>query len=211
MTSHNSETAELERALLAHDADKASGITRELWDEDNLDGALDTAALLAEGNDTALNVLVETLDASGVLHRFAGTMLLDRDAIDDVVQESLISVVESIGTYGGGSKFTTWAHTIVKRRVVDHLRRQRESAPLAEEDSPVARMSSVIATRTSIEDSLARLPQLYRQPVVLRDIQGLPYAEIASTLGRSVGTVKSQISRGRALMAGVLRAGPGQE
>lgn len=55
-----------------------------------------------------------------------------------------------------------------------------------------------------MRDALAKLPEIYRVPVVLRDIEGLPYEEIARRLERSLGTVKSQISRGRAMVAGML-------
>ncbi|HIY24318.1 MAG TPA: sigma-70 family RNA polymerase sigma factor [Candidatus Brachybacterium merdigallinarum] len=58
------------------------------------------------------------------------SMLLDRDAADDVAQEVLISVMGSIGSYRGTGKVTSWLHTIVKRRVADHLRAHRESRRL---------------------------------------------------------------------------------
>ena len=57
-------------------------------------------------------------------------MLLDRDAADDVAQEVLISVMGSIGSYRGTGKVASWLHTIVKRRVADHLRAHRESRRL---------------------------------------------------------------------------------
>ncbi len=49
--------------------------------------------------------------------------------------------------------------------------------------------------------ALARLPERCQEPVALRDIEGLPYAEIAARLGRTEGTVKAQISRGGAMVA----------
>lgn len=77
--------------------------------------------------------------------------------------------------------------------------------PLDDELLPGECMSSIIAARTTVQQALAQLPDLYREPVVLRDIEGLSYAEVADRLGRTVGTVKSQISRGRALVSGSLR------
>src|SRR5699024_12756805 len=82
--------------------------------------------------------------------------------------------------------------------------RQRESTPLDEEHSPTVRMSSMIATQATVREALERLPEIYRVPVVLRDIEGLPYAEVARRLDRSQGTVKSQIKIGRAHVAGML-------
>ena len=57
----------------------------------------------------------------------------------------------------------------------------------------------------TVRDAVAALPDLYRAPVVLRDLDGLTYEEIAQRLGRTLGAVKVQISRGRALVAATLR------
>ncbi len=79
------------------------------------------------------------------MRRFAAGALLDQTAVDDVSQDALISVADSVDSYDGRSKVTTWVHSIVRRRVVDHLRRQRSTVPLEEQDiSPAARMSSII-------------------------------------------------------------------
>lgn len=156
----------------------------------------------AAGSDVATELLLERLDDSGVVRRFARAALFDDAAIDDVSQDTLISVASSIGSFRGDAKITTWVHRIVRNRVVDHLRRQRATAPLPPDDlAPAARISSMIATRATVREVLASLPELYREPVVLRDLEGLPYAEIAERLDRSLGTVKSQIARGRAMVA----------
>jgi len=197
-------TDELVRALDAADVRAASRTADELVAAGAADEALDALAERAASSRAALELLVETLDASGVVHRFAGSMLLDRDAIDDVAQDTLISVVQSIASYRGGGRFTSWVHPIVRRRVADHLRRQRETTTLDEELLPAARMSSMIATRATVQQALADLPELYRLPVVLRDVHGLTYAQVAERTGRTLGTVKSQVSRGRAMVAGML-------
>ena len=196
-------TDELVRALDAADARAATRAADELVAAGSADEALDALADAASSR-SARELLVETLDASGVVHRFVGSMLLDRDAIDDVAQDTLISVVQSIASYRGGGRFTSWVHPIVRRRVADHLRRQRETTTLDEELLPTARMSSMIATRATVQQALADLPELYRIPVMLRDVHGLTYAQVAERTGRTLGTVKSQISRGRAMVAGML-------
>lgn len=170
----------------------------------------DLLALLAgrarDGSVLATELLVEQLDDSGVIRRFVRSALLDEAAVDDVCQDVLISVAGSVGSYRGAAKVTTWVHTIVRNRVVDHLRRQRATAPLPDDEAgPAERMSSLIATRATVQEALATLPDLYRAPVTLRDLEGLSYAEVAERLGRNVGTVKAQISRGRALVAAALR------
>lgn len=85
---------------------------------------------------------------------------------------------------------------------MDHIRRQRQVSELAEEPAgAAARVSSMVATRETVRQVLAPLPEVYRQIVVLRDVDRLTYEEIAARLDRNVYTVKSQVSRGRALLA----------
>ncbi|WP_462417433.1 RNA polymerase sigma factor [Kytococcus sp. Marseille-QA3725] len=200
----------LERALEAEDAVAA----RRLLDGtsgDDSDRALSLLARTAQqarSPHLATSLFVEHLDASGMVRRMVSAALLDRGAVDDVTQESLISVAGSMGSFRGGSRVSTWVHSIVRRRVADHLRRRREVQELPEEEElPSHRMSSLITTRETVREALAHLPELYRDPVVLRDVQGLAYAEIADRLGRPQGTVKAQISRGRAMVAARLEDG----
>lgn len=197
----------LSRALATSDALLARQLC--LGARDERDELLQTLAEhAAAGSALATELLVEELDTSGIIRRFVRSSLLDESAVDDVSQDVLISVAGSIGTFQGGARVTTWVHTIVRHRVVDHLRRQRATSPLPEDDlSPSQRMSSMLTTRATVRDALAELPDLYRAPVVLRDLEGLTYAEVADRLDRNVGTVKAQISRGRALVAAALRDG----
>lgn len=190
----------------SHASSHASSTASSTADRSGLDDVLDLlGARAAAGSSLATELLVEQLDESGVVRRFVRDALLDESAVDDVCQDALISVATSIRSFSGGSKVTTWVHRIVRNRVVDHLRRQRATTALPDDDvGPGERMSSLIATRATVRAALAALPDLYREPVTLRDLEGLPYAEVADRLGRSIGTVKSQISRGRALVAASL-------
>ncbi len=199
------ELKELGQAVSREDATVARALLRDC--PATAEDVLQQLALqAAAGSDLATELLIERLDDSGVLRRFARGALLDEAAIEDVCQDSLISIASAIGSFQGSSKVTTWVHRIVRNRVVDHLRRQRATSPLPADDcGPAQRMSSMIATRATVRAALAGLPDLYREPVTLRDIEGLPYAEIAERLERSLGTVKSQVARGRALVAAALR------
>jgi len=201
------QTAPLDEALDSGDAHAARrAVSGAAGGTGGPDDVLDLlAARAAAGSSLATELLVEQLDESGVVRRFVRGALLGESAVDDVCQDVLISVATSIRSFTGGSKVTTWVHRIVRNRVVDHLRRQRATTALPDDDvGPGERMSSLIATRATVRDALAALPARYREPVTLRDIEGLPYGEVAARLDRSVGTVKSQVSRGRALVAALL-------
>jgi RNA polymerase sigma-70 factor (ECF subfamily) len=163
------------------------------------------APLAAAGSPLAVELLVETLDGSGLVRRFVSGVLVDEDAVDEVTQDTLISVTRSIGTFGGASKFTTWLHRVAHNRAVDHLRRQRAAVPLdPDTQGPAERISSLIATRQSIRQMLERLPEQYRRAVTMRDVEGLSYEEISTGVGLNVNTLKSHVARGRALMAAMI-------
>src|SRR5690625_805671 len=155
-------------ALQRADFNAARQHVTELSHTPHLDGVLAMLVRYAPQHPQALELLLEALDQAGTVRRFAGASLLDQNAVDDVSQNAMISIADSIDSYNGRGKVTTWVHTIVQRRVVDHLRRQRATVPLDQHDiSPVARMSSIIATRTTVHQALETLPELYRRPVVL--------------------------------------------
>lgn len=69
------------------------------------------------------------------------------------------------------------------------------------------RISSMIASGTVLDDAIGGLPDLYRDAVVLRDVEQLPYAEVAERLELNLNTVKARAARGRALAAAKLREG----
>ena len=198
--------AALATALDSEDT-AAACLAARLVDPSQLDETLGLIAVrAAAGSVVATEVLLTELDESGLVRRFARSALVQESAVDDVSQDSLISVAASIGSFRGESKVSTWVHSIVRRRVVDHLRRQRATSPLPDEDAgPSHRMSSMLATRATVRDAVASLPEPYRSSVTLRDLDGLSYADVATRLDLPLGTVKGHISRGRALLATALR------
>jgi RNA polymerase sigma-70 factor (ECF subfamily) len=163
------------------------------------------AALAAAGSALAVELLVEAVDELGVARRVVRRFLVDESAVDDVTQDTLITAAASITSFRGEAKFTTWLYQVARNRAVDHVRRQRATVPLGEHEQGAAvRMSSLIASREAVRQLLERLPDGYRDAVRLRDVERLPYAEAARRLDRNVNTVKSQVARGRAMLAAML-------
>lgn len=171
------------------------------------DRALDLLARhAAGGSPVATELLLEAIDRFGVARSAVRQFLFDDHAVDDVVQDTMITVAQAIGSFRGDAKLTTWLSRLARNRAVDHLRRVRSTEPLGDHDqSATERMSSLIASRQSVRDLLDRLPDRYREPVLLRDVEGLSYAEVAARLGANLNTVKSLIARGRALVAGLVQ------
>ena len=132
---------------------------------------------------------------------------------EDACQEALISVSAKIGTWSGRGRFTTWLYVVAvnaSRSTYRRLKRQAVPAEVASGDRPDPRTTSVIAgTRLDLLEAMEKLerehPQLV-EPLLLRDVYGLPYDEIAGLVGVPLGTIKAQIHHGRRLARPLLAA-----
>ena len=178
-------------------------------DRSDLAAVLDPIATDAgAGNPLAVELLIWAVDEFDLARPTIRGLVLDETDADDVNQEVLIAVAESVATWRGEGRFTTWLHPVARNHAIAFLRRKRDTAALGDDDGPVARISSMIATRSALDDAIRAIAEPYREAVVLRDIDGLTYEAIADRLGIEVNTVRSRISRGRALAATHLRATP---
>lgn len=167
------------------------------------DDRYDAVALRArEGDTAALDELLVLIDAEGLAGVAVRRVLLNQQAVADVCQDVLVVVAESIGKWDGRGRFTTWLWSVARNKAVDHLRRTRPTSELPDVIvSDQDRISSLIATRVSVNDAVEALPDRYRDPVVLRDVEQRDYAEIAELLDLPPATVRTRVSRGRAMVA----------
>ena len=167
----------------------------------------------AQGGDRdAMDVLLRRHHGRiwAVCRRITGN---DADAAD-ATQEAMLLLVRRLGTFDGRSRFTTWAHRVTTNACLDELRRRgrRPTPGLPDDDvddprttaSTDAPVDTEVAGRLAIDDALALLPDEFRVPVVLRDVAGHDYGEIAEILGIPAGTVRSRIARGRGRLAAIL-------
>lgn len=139
---------------------------------------------------------------------------------EDVVQDACISAWRSIASFEGTS-FRAWLFRIATNRAIDvvRARRRRGELPLEPADDeertwaePAAggpELADLASDREAlrlVEDALARLPAEQRAVVVLRDVEGFDYEEIARITATELGTVKSRIHRGRLAVRNALVA-----
>lgn len=150
------------------------------------------------------------------LYRFIG----DRDIAEDILQETFIKVYRKKELYNGSAKVSTWIYTIAgnlaKSEISKRNKRHHLQISTSEDDekhvdiiSPEPQPDRVVDSGIKaqfIQDALLKVPEIYREAVILRDIQELSYEEIAEMLDITVGTVKSRISRGRAILQKLLRS-----
>jgi RNA polymerase sigma factor (sigma-70 family) len=156
------------------------------------------------GDAAALELVLWAVDELRLARPTISALVLDDADADDVHQEVLIAVAEGIGRFRGEGRFTTWLHPLARNKSVDALRRRRDAVTLQDTDA-VTRISSVIATRTVLDAVVTAIPDPYRDAVVLRDIEGLTYEQVAERLGVPLNTVRTRISRGRAIAAAGLQ------
>lgn len=175
-------------------------------DEERADLLDPTASAAGAGDLAALDDLLWAVDELGLARRTVRRLVLDEDDADEVEQDVLVAVAEGLADFRGEARFTTWLHTVARRKAVDALRRRpAPSSPLPDDVGDARRISSVIATRTALDAAIASLPDAYRDAVVLRDVEGHEYAVVADRLGLNLNTTRTRIARGRALVAANLR------
>lgn len=142
----------------------------------------------------------------GKIYNVAYRLTGDADDAADLAQDVFVRVYRNLDRYQPGT-FDGWLYRITKNLFLDSLRRRGKfrMEPLPEEDwrAPVSTEpgpADVLERRTleaRLERGLAALPDDFRLAVVLCDVQGLTYDEIADTTGWPLGTVRSRIHRGR--------------
>jgi RNA polymerase sigma-70 factor (ECF subfamily) len=176
---------------------------------------------LARGGDPdAFAALIAPLQRRA--YTLALRMLGEREEAADVTQDALVRAYTRIADFRGEASFATWLHRIVHNTALDALR-WRARHPIEALDpmpsgggEPVREVASATAgpediavradERRAIERALAALTPEFRAVVVLRDVQGLDYEEVAAVTGVSLGTVKSRLHRARARLRQLLAA-----
>lgn len=180
-------------------------VRRQLSDEDRLNAA-------RAGDRDALGSLLH--DHYDRVFLICLRMLHDRGAAEDCAQEAMIRIARGITGFDGRSSLSTWCHRIAVTTALDAIRhaRRRPGLVRSRDDETDHDTSDPNAhtdvtdgvegseTRAVIATALSTIPAEFARAVVMRDVADLDYAEIADLEGIAVGTVKSRISRGRALL-----------
>lgn len=152
------------------------------------------------------------------VYRFVG----DRDISTDIVQDTMIKFYLKKDSYQSFAKFSTWIYTIAGNLAKNELKRRKrrkiyslddnldddESKKIQVEDKsffePDRAADSNIKSGL-IQKALMKVKPVYREVVILRDVEDFAYDEIADITGLSIGTVKSRINRGRTQLQKLLK------
>ena len=178
--------------------------TEELSDKTILMRALDDSSALA--------TLVRRYRSSlcNFVYRFVG----DRETSEDIVQETFLRCLRHRNQFPAIEQVSTWLYTIAGNLAKTELRRRKRwhmvsIGPSSDEEErvsfyePIGRealpgeATDTKSVQLSVESAVHKLPEEFREAVLLRDLKGLAYEEIAKIIECPVGTVKSRVNRGR--------------
>ena len=211
-------------AVVSLDAARAAGI--EPLDEGKL--APSDAELIERclGKDNAAWELVVTRYRRKVFHiayKFTGK----HDEAEDLQQEIFLKVFRALDKFHRDADFSTWLSSVARNYCIDHYRASKREKEVVVEDALAYDLAPASSgnpyraledqdRRSLVRRGLGQLPGKLREAVILRDLQGLSYQEMALRLALPEGTVKSRINRGREELARLLlraqqpsRRGPG--
>ena len=152
----------------------------------------------------------------GVVYRVAARIVGEKDA-DDVTQDAFLRAFHRLARFRGESPFRTWLLRIAHNAALDALARERAApvdAPSDEAEHGAARASGrtpaeqleVSERRNRLASKLRLLQPAHRAVLVLRDLEGLSYDEIAAVTGSPLGSVKGRLHRARRELIEILRA-----
>jgi RNA polymerase sigma-70 factor (ECF subfamily) len=196
---------------------------------------LEVIQRIRDGDTEAFRLLVERYQ--GRAHRLAMRVLRDDEAARDAVQDAFVKAYSALGRFEGRSSFFTWFYRLVMNQCLDAKRRDKSAREQAFEEgggmelepeasfAPVPEVDGVSFAPAAtlmrkellahLAEAALKLPEAARETLLLREVEGLSYAEIAKALGIPKGTVMSRLHYARRQMqkllieGGVAEANPG--
>ena len=144
-------------------------------------------------------------------------MTQDFSEAEDLTQEIFIHLFRTVGSFRGESAFTTWLHRLTVNHVLMHFRKSKARSGIITAGNEDLSLLAVAGTRDPkrmrildrilLSEVIAQLPEGYREAVILHDVEGREHREIARIRGRSVGTSKSQLHKGRTMLRALITQG----
>ncbi len=169
-----------------------------------------------QGDVEAFETLIAAYEKKVLSTAYA--MLGNHEDASDAAQEVFLKLFASIDKFGEQSSFSTWLYRVTVNVCYDELRKRKyrsentvsltpdetgESAQLqlADKNAGPLELAEQAELRDALRRAIASLGEQYRTVIILREIQGLEYQQIADILHCSLGTVKSRMSRARRMLA----------
>lgn len=170
--------------------------------------------LFQSGEEEVFRILVERYTQR--VRNLIYSIFNEASLVDDIAQEVFIRVYEALPRFRFESSFYTWLYRITVNKSRDELRKRKTrkffslhsmlDASSEELQSKIRVFPEDGSAKELVSKGLQQLPEKFRIPIILKDIDGLSYEEMAEIMQCEVGTVKSRLSRGRAMLRRILGA-----
>ena len=168
--------------------------------------------LFQSGKEEVFRILVERYTQR--VRNLIYSIFNEASLVDDIAQEVFIRVYEALPRFRFESSFYTWLYRITVNKSRDELRKRRTrkffslhsmlDASSDELQSKIRVFPEDGSAKELVNKGLQQLPEKFRIPIILKDIDGLSYEEMAEIMQCEVGTVKSRLSRARSMLRNIL-------
>lgn len=158
------------------------------------------------GSELLQNFEDEAMPFTQDLFRVAMFLKRNRDAADDLLQETMMQAFKSFHRYKMGTNCKAWLTTIMYNTHYKQLKKQTRLRLVEDKDELIAKtvpFEASVPQRITDEDviaALGKVPQHFKEVVVLSDVEGFAYKEIAAIMDMPIGTVMSRLHRGRKML-----------
>ncbi len=174
----------------------------------NLDDDFSLIKRFIEGDESTFNLLV--VRHKEKVRNIIYLTLNNHELVDDIAQEVFLTVYKNLGRFRFESQFTTWLYRITINKCKDHLRKIKirsifTSIKDEEEDFGYSTSPDEKDVAEIVRKAIDQLPEKLKIPLLLKDIEGLSYQEIAESIQCEIGTVKSRIFRAREGLRNILK------
>jgi len=157
------------------------------------------------GNQEAFDMLVKKYHSRAI--NIAYSLLSNLADAQDAAQDAFLNIYRKLKDFRRDSSFSTWLYRIVVNSSYDLMRKRKvKNVPLDDvllELIPAAEDKSDYLKKETVQAALSGLPFEYRSAIILREMEGLSYEEIAKVLNINIGTVESRIFRARQMLKAV--------
>jgi RNA polymerase sigma-70 factor (ECF subfamily) len=174
----------------------------------NLDDDFSLVKRFIDGDESAFAVLVQRHKEK--VRNIIYLTMSSSNSVDDIAQDVFLTVYRNLKNFRFESQFTTWLYRITVNKCKDYMRKikiRNIFTPLkeAEEKTGDSTAPESIDISGIVQKAIGKLPEKLRVPLLLKDIEGMSYQEIAETVECEIGTVKSRIFRAREGLKNILK------
>jgi RNA polymerase sigma-70 factor (ECF subfamily) len=174
----------------------------------NLDDDFSLVKRFIDGDESAFAVLVQRHKEK--VRNIVYLTMSSSNSVDDIAQDVFLTVYRNLNNFRFESQFTTWLYRITVNKCKDYMRKikiRNIFTPLKEAEERTDDISAPESNdiKGIVQKAIGKLPEKLRIPLLLKDIEGMSYQEIAETVQCEIGTVKSRIFRAREGLKNILR------